>query len=216
MKRNIIIALLGASSLAAAVCYFVSKTNYTSLSVHNATTADTTVYVSFGADSKITADSWSFCNGSGLTCNFDLSANSSRILPNANGDYINATFGFGAPVACGTTKAEVNINNPTWYDILDVSLVDGYSSNLQITATPTQGNAVVLGPTKSQIGNEKVYGVFPYGCDICVDRQNPPCGITKGKIGCKKGSQYDPEVPCQFQGPTKGGGGQSVQVALVD
>ena len=48
-----------------------------------------------------------------------------------------------------------------------------------------------------------------------MERQNPPCGITKGTTGCKKGTQYDPDVPCQWQGPTKGGGG-TVTVSLVN
>ena len=107
-----------------------TQSTSTDLSVENKTTAKTTVYVSFGSDSKITADDWAFCSGSGLSCNFDLAANASFPLPNPKGLYINATFAFGQPVACGVTKAEININNPAWYDTLDVSLVDGYSNKI--------------------------------------------------------------------------------------
>jgi hypothetical protein len=181
------------------------------LSISNQKTEQTTVYVSFGADSKITADDWSFCNGSGLNCNFDLAGSGSKSLPNPNGDYINATFSFGAAVGCGVTKAEVNINNPNWYDTLDVSLVDGYSDNVQIVVTDVTGTTN-LGPPLGKAGNEKVYGLFPYGCDICVERQNPPCGTTKGKTGCKTGTQYDPDVPCQFQGQRSGS--RTVEVQL--
>jgi hypothetical protein len=51
------------------------------------------------------------------------------------------------------------------------------------------------------------------GCDICTARDNPPCGIAKGKEGCKAGTQYKPDVPCQNQGK-KMGGGSVVVVAL--
>lgn len=191
------------------------KTNATTLAVANQTTDDTTVYVAFGADSQISAKDWSFCNGSGLTCSFPLKGTSSITMPNENGKYINATFAFGQAVGCGATKAEVNINNPSWYDTLDVSLVDGYSNNVQINAIPTKGAKMQFGPVKGKTGNENLTGVFPFGCDICVERQNPPCGIAKGKDGCKAGTQYDPKPPCQWQGPTKGGGDLAVTVALV-
>lgn len=187
----------------------------TDVSVHNGKTTKTTVYVSFGSDSVITASDWSFCSGSGLNCNFELDASAVKPLPNPEGKYLNATFSFGDPVGCGVTKAEINVNNPAWYDILDVSLVDGYSNKVEISATPTGKSADVLGPPSGQTGNEEVYGVFPYGCDICVERQNPPCGIPKGKTGCKAGTQYDPNPPCQYQGPTKGGGDMSVVITLA-
>ena len=190
----------------------------TQVTVQNERAVSTTVYVAFGADSKVTASSWGFCAGSGLNCSFDLApkntAGASRLLPNSTAAYLNATFSFDAAVGCGVTKAEVNVNNPAWYDTLDVSLVDGYSDNVQIAATPTGGTPVTLGPTLGATGNEKVYGVFPVGCDICVERQNPPCGIAKGSVGCKTGTQYDPDVPCQWQGTVKGGGG-TVTVSLL-
>ncbi len=180
----------------------------TALTVENQTKVATTVYVSFGSDSKITAPDWSsFCTGAGLNCSFPLGPSASQALPNPSNAYLNATFAFGQPVACGVTKAEVNINNPKWYDTLDVSLVDGYSDKVQISATPTGAPTVTLGPPLGETGNEKVYGLFPLGCDICVERQNPPCGIPKGKQGCKTGTPSDPDVPCQWQGPVQGGSG---------
>lgn len=187
----------------------------TELTVENQTSAPTTVYVSFGADSKITASDWSsFCTGAGLSCSFPLGASGKQPLPNPKAAYLNATFAFGAPVGCGVTKAEVNVNNPTWYDTLDVSLVDGYSNNVKIAAAPSGAPAVELGPPAGAVGNQEVYGLFPVGCDICVERQNPPCGMAKGKHGCKKGTQYDPAVPCQWQGPAKGGGGTAAIVLV--
>lgn len=186
----------------------------TSLSVHNAQTEATVVYVAFGSDSALKADDWSFCSGSGLNCNFPLAATVTKALPNPEGKYLNATFSFGHPVGCGVTKAEVNLNNPDWYDIADVSLVDGYSDKIEISVTPTGQSAQTLGPPKGDSGNEKVYGLFPFGCDICVERQAPPCGISKGKQGCKTGTQYNPDVPCQWQGPHKGGGGNATIVLV--
>jgi len=52
-----------------------------------------------------------------------------------------------------------------------------------------------------------VSGVFPVGCDICVARQQPPCGISPcgsspndggQTCGCHIGGQYNPIVPCQI------------------
>jgi hypothetical protein len=176
----------------------------------------TTVYVAFGADSAITADDWSFCSGSGLTCSFPLDG--VQRLP-IEGAHLNATFAFGQPVGCGVTKAEVNVNNPNWYDILDVSLVDGYSNDILISVFETGDlSPTPIGPPKGASGNEHVFGVFPLGCDLCVQRGDPPCGIEPGPLhgdGCKlKGTQYDPDPPCQWQGSTKGGD-SAVVIELV-
>ena len=177
----------------------------------------TTVYVAFGADSKIQAADWaSFCTPNGaLNCSFSLT--DSQALPNAQGAYLNATIAFGSPVGCGATKAELNVNNPAWYDTFDVSLVDGYSNKVGMVYTPPAsadaGAPVALGPPVGATGNEKVLGVFPFGCDICVAKQNPPCNIPKGTDGCKAGTQNNPTPPCQVQGAVKGGGG-ALEVVL--
>lgn len=173
----------------------------------------TTVFFSFGADSAIKAADWSsFCTVTApLNCNFMMTG--SQALP-TGGKYLNVTLAFGGPVACGATKAELNVNNPAWYDTLDVSLVDGYSNKIGIDYTPPGGALVKLGPPLGKDGNEKVLGLFPYGCDICTGRQAPPCGIAPGGTGCKAGTQYKPDVPCQYQGSVKGGGGK-VDVYLL-
>lgn len=169
-----------------------------SLTVTNGTTSDDVVYIAFGADSAIT--SWPACPTTGyLNCSFPLAAGQSQVFPLSG--YLNATMAFNSAVGCGVTKAELNVNNPNWYDVVDVSLVDGYSNNISITL-----DGKTLGPPVGMTGNESVYGVYPLGCDICVARQNPPCGIPMGTDGCKTGGQYDPTVPCQYQGPTKGSG----------
>ncbi len=167
---------------------------------HNARGTATTVHVAFGSDSAITADDWSFCSGSGLVCSFPLAAGKSQTL-DTSGKYLNATLAFDMPVGCGATKAELNINNPSWADTLDVSLVDGYNNKISIDTEDANSKAVTLGPPLGQFGNEKVYGLFPNGCDICVERLDPPCGIPKGKTGCKTGTQDNPDVICQYQAP---------------
>ena len=209
--------------------------NRTQVSIVNQTANSATVYISFAADSAITQPQWaSFCTGSGLTCQFTLAGNGgTQTLPNPSGLFLNFTVAFNAPVGCGATKGEVNVNNPSWYDILDVSLVDGYSNNVAIVVTPTTGSSTTLGPPNGQNGNESVYGLYPYGCDVCVARCSPPCGISKsspllgcdnscnncqgnGTDGCKSGMQNSPTVPCQYQGAQLGGGGETVQVVLMN
>lgn len=175
----------------------------TTITFENKTDAGTTVYVAFGANSGITSASWPPCGDAGaLNCNFPLAAGSALALPAAG--YLNATVSFGGPVTCNTTKAELNVNNPAWYDIVDVSLVDGWNGNIAIAT----GAGAVAGPTVGAAGNEKVFGVFPFGCDICVARQKPPCGLKPGADGCKTGTQDNPDVPCQYQGAVMGGGSE--------
>lgn len=175
------------------------------LVVDNSTSTSTTVYVSFGADSEVLPPMWPVCSAtSKLNCSFPLAATSAQTLL-LGGKHLNATFAFGAPVNCGSTKAEMNLNNPAWYDVADVSLVDGFSNKIVIEIKGQDG-LTKLGPPVGASGNEKVFGVFPLGCDICTARQTPPCGIKPGKDGCKAGTQYKPTVPCQYQGPVIGGG----------
>lgn len=179
--------------------------------IENATGKDTTVFFAFGADSAVKAADWAaFCQGSGLVCQAPLKAHATQELP-TGGRYLNVTFAFGGAVGCHTTKAELNVNNPKWYDTLDISLVDGYSNDITIEVGTEK-----LGPPNGATGNEKVFGLYPKGCDICVAREHPPCGMQPGKDGCKSGpDQYHPDVPCQFQGKTMGGG-EKIKVSLVE
>jgi hypothetical protein len=184
------------------------------LVVRNESDAVTTVFIAFGSDSYATARFWPWlCQfpHQVFQCSFQLQAHHEQELP-IDGKYLNATLAFGDPVGCGATKAELNINNPKWYDIADVSLVDGYSNDIQIEAAGT-----ILGPPSTEALNEKVFGLYPIGCDVCVARQNPPCGtgVPGSVAGCKRGpDQYHPDVPCQWQGSVMGGGTR-VEVVLV-
>jgi hypothetical protein len=180
-----------------------------SITVTNDTARAATVTIIFGGGTVVTG--WPFCapRDAGATCSFVLDGKASKGLP-LGGEYLNATLvfdGYRDGTLCGSTKAEFNVNNPKWYDILDISLVDGFSDKIEMIAIEPGGTSMRLGPPIGREGNEKVFGVYPYGCDICVERQPPmACGIPAGKAGCKSGSQYNPDVPCQYQGTVKGGG----------
>ena len=157
------------------------------------------VYINFAADSVLKPTDVPFCKVTGsLNCEFTLAANSSRDIPNPQAKYLNMALAFNAQVTCGSTKAEVLVNNPNWFDILDVSVVDGFNEKIQINLTPTGGSTTQLGPPLGKLGNQKVFGVFPYGCTICAGIKNAPCGDAGGGE-CKSGSESKPDVLCQYQ-----------------
>ncbi len=189
----------------------------TKVVVSNMTDAGAVVNISIGADSKVMPAAWSFCGvDAGLTCSFPLPASGSQALP-TGGQYLNASVAFNGPVGCGSTIAEVTANTGNGYGTADVSLVNGWNADVQITV-----NGQTLGPaTKGDMS--KVSGVFPNGCDVCVARQKPPCGIKPcgsspndggQACGCKTGSQYNPTVPCQIT-YQKADAGSLVNIALV-
>ena len=157
------------------------------------------VYINFAADSVLKPTDLPFCRVTGpLNCQFTLAARSSQEVPNPQAKYLNMALAFNAQVTCGSTKAEVLVNNPNWFDILDVSVVDGFNEKIQINLTPTGGNMTQLGPPVGKLGNQKVFGVFPYACTICAGIKNAPCGDA-GKGECKLGTESNPDVPCQYQ-----------------
>ena len=157
------------------------------------------VYINFAADSALKPSDVPFCTVTGpLNCEFTLAARGSRDLPNPQARYLNMALAFNAPVSCGSTKAEVLVNNPTWYDVLDVSVVDGFNEKIQMNLTPTGGRTTQLGPPVGRLGNQKVFGVFPYACTICAAIKNAPCGDA-GAGECKGGTESRPDVPCQYQ-----------------
>lgn len=219
MFRSMLVALLTvgcteltppyrSSTLPASSSLPTSAPMVTSVTFHNQTTSQVTVFVSFGADSVISAKDWSFCHASSpLNCQFSVAANVDQVLPSQG--YLNATFAVNQPVSCGSTKAEINVNHPGAYDVADISLVDGFNVKMSIEL-----NGAILGPPVGKEGNEKVFGVYPLGCDVCTARENPPCGIPAGSAGCKTGTQYKPDVPCQAQGSSLGGGG-TVKINLL-
>jgi len=157
------------------------------------------VYINFAADSVLKPTDLPFCRVTGQrNCQFTLAARSSQDFPNPQAKYLNMALAFNAPVTCGSTKAEVLVNNPKWFDILDVSVVDGFNEKVQINLTPTNGQMTQLGPPVGKLGNQKIFGVFPYACTICAGIKNAPCGDA-GKGECKLGTESNPDVPCQYQ-----------------
>jgi len=167
--------------------------------ITNKQSAPASVYINFAADSVLKPTDLPFCEVMGpLNCQFTLAANSSQDIPNPQAKYLNMAFSFNAPVTCGSTKAEVLVNNPKWFDILDVSVVDGFNEKIQMNLTPTGGKMTQLGPPVGKLGNQKVFGVFPYACTICAGIKDAPCGDA-GKGECKLGTESNPDVPCQYQ-----------------
>ena len=157
------------------------------------------VYINFAADSVLKPTDVPFCKVTGST-QLRVYARREQFadIPNPQAKYLNMALSFNAQVTCGSTKAEVLVNNPNWFDILDVSVVDGFNEKIQINLTPTGGSTTQLGPPVGKLGNQKVFGVFPYGCTICAGIKNAPCGDAGGGE-CKSGSESKPDVLCQYQ-----------------
>lgn len=138
---------------------------------------------------------------SNLNCGFDLGPGEQKELANPMFKMVSFSLAFNKPVDCGATKAELTIN-AKGDDTFDVSCVDGFNEKIVMTFDPaTGGKQVKLGPPCGLTGNERAYGVFPYGCDICAGRLTPPkaCGpYPPGKSGCKSGTENKPGVICQY------------------
>jgi len=191
----------------------------TTLEIENRTDASVQVFVAFGSRSIVTslAPDWEFCLGDAASaCSFSLAENVTRVLPLA-GMYFNATISFGAPVVCGTTKAEFDLNSATWYDTMDLSLVDGFNAALGTEVRePNDAGLVTLGPVLHERGNERALGVYPLACDICIARQMPPCGYKRGPSPeCKTGKQDNPDVACQYQGTAMHGADTAVKLVYL-
>jgi hypothetical protein len=162
------------------------------------------VYINFAADSQLNVNGLAgFCDGQSippLNCHLTLAPNSKEQLPNPDFKYVNMAVAFNHTVSCGATKAEVIANNPAWYDIMDVSVVDGFNNKVEIKADPGPkgGPIQVIGPPAGQSGNQLLFGVFPFACTICAGILNPPCG-SNGTAECHAGSESNPSPPCQYQ-----------------
>lgn len=194
----------------------------TTVTIENQTQEGVTVYIAFGSRSIITpaAPNWEFCHEEKsypLVCDFTLAPASIQTLPLA-GMYANFTVSMGAAVTCGSSLAEVNVNqtSPPWYNTADVSLVNGFNAKLAIEYVTASGDHKTLGPVEKERGNERAFGVFPLACDVCVSRSAPPCGYKHGPSPeCKKGTQDKPDVVCQYQGQAMSGAGEEVKVLYL-
>lgn len=161
------------------------------------------VFINFGADSKINVSNLGgFCDSQSiapLNCHHTLAANNSEELPNPDFKYVNLALAFNHVVDCGATKAEVIANNPNWYDIMDVSVVDGFNNKIEIDATEPHKPSVILGPPAGMTGNQTLFGVYPYECTICADLGAQPCQMNGNKAECHAGTESNPIPPCQYQ-----------------
>ncbi len=173
--------------------------------VKNNTTASAKVFINFGADSGITKSKMgSICTrgASNLNCGFDLAAGKDVTIPNDGYLPVNMTIAFNKDIGCGSTKAELNVNKTgSAGDAANVSLVDGFNEKIKMVFERTGAAPVVMGPPCGIAGNEKVFGVYPYGCDGCAVRKAPQsaCGpYPAGNQGCHAGSEYNPQIPCQY------------------
>src|SRR5262249_41321911 len=123
------------------------------------------VYVNFAADSVLKPTDLPFCRVTGQrNCQFTLAPRSSQDFPNPQAKYLNMALAFNAPVTCGSTKAEVLVNNPSWYDVLDVSVVDGFNETIQMNVTPTVRQPTHLGPPVGQPRTHNALAPSPSPC----------------------------------------------------
>lgn len=161
-----------------------------------------TVFINFGDESALNSNDLSFCEPEGktrLNCRFRINGHASREIPNPQKKKLVMSLAFNAPVACGSTKAEVTVNNPTFCDNADVSVVDGFNERIQIEVDGRpMGQIVTLGPPVGKLGNQQVFGVFPFACTICAGILNPPCG-SAGPQECHAGTESNPRPVCQYQ-----------------
>jgi len=177
--------------------------------VENRTYSTVLVFASFGSDSVVGPQNWPFCTALDAGgCSLSLGPDAGRDLP-TDGEYLNVTLSFNQPPGCQVSLGELNIGNPDWAeDTANISLVNGWNADLEIDIGDGWSDVGMtrLGPTQGPLHNAGAFGVYPNGCDICVAKQSPPCGIqpcgspdgSPASCGCKVGSQYDPKVPCQW------------------
>jgi len=97
---------------------------------------------------------------------------------------------FNAPVTCGSTKARFSSTTEV---VRHPRCERGgrFNEKVQIDLTPTNGKMTQLGPPVGKLGNQKIFGVFPYACTICAGIKNAPCGDA-GKGECKLGTESKP------------------------
>jgi len=192
------------------------------LYVQNEKSEPVKVYMTFGGDSCITQDNIKI-NGEAGKCEPTLYNECVFTLAKGEKKEIqlelcraNLTFRFNSPEGCGVTKAEANMNVPNGDDFWNISLVDGWNENVRMDIVTSDIGTKTMGPTLGKTGNQQAFGVYPYGCDVCTARQNPPCGIEMGDSECKTPNgvknQYSPDVPCQWNHPRP----NTVTVSVLD
>ena len=170
------------------------------VTIINNQSAPATVFINFSDTSLLNSKDLSFCRQQpALNCQFTLGAKQSQEITNPLKKKLIMSLAFNKPVTCGSTKAEITVNNPEFCDNADVSVVDGFNEKIEIkVAAPP--STVILGPPKGLLGNQEVFGVFPYGCDRCAANVSPQkaCGPYPPNQ-CHGGTEHRPNPVCQWQ-----------------
>jgi len=169
-----------------------------SVTIKNATGSAGTVYVGFLAGTTSCyqpADFSAFCTADPANaeiCTIGLGAGATQVLHFGPKNTANCKASFAVAFnqepwqGCNNTFAELTLDdawtNPDgslfgYYDSYDLSVVNGFS--VKMTLTPSGGSAVSV---SSASGNQKITGVYPFGCDDCDHTANPPsCGTVDPK-----------------------------------
>jgi hypothetical protein len=169
------------------------------------------VYITWQGTSVYGNSDWDACKGQAMPyCKTSVGGKASVTIPNASKKWMNLNLSFnkstfGATNQCNATLAEVDVNNPNWYAVMDVSVVNGFNEKIQINAGST-----TLGPAVGKTGNQNVFGVFPYGCTTCTALNGPPCG-DDGVAQCHPTKNGGPDPVCQYQMNASG----TVEVILL-
>jgi hypothetical protein len=176
--------------------------------IKNTTAAPVKVYVAFGADSQVNKNNIGFpctffnTEPRGLNCGFDLSKGEQKQI-SQKGKILNMTVAFNKAPGCGVTLAEVNANRSgIGADATNISVVDGFNEKIVVQYDHPNNKSLSfkIGPPCGLTDNEKVLGVFPHGCSICVSRKDVrQCGPypEPGK-GCHAGTEMEPNPKCQL------------------
>lgn len=206
MKKGFITALL---VLALITLIALPASAEKTVIIKNGTNAAAKVYISFGADSQINKNNIGFpCTffnqePRGLQCGFDLAAGQPKQI-SQKGKILNMTVGFNKAPGCGVTISEINVNRPgAGADATNISLVDGFNEKIvvQYDHPTNKAASFKIGPPCGKTGNEKVLGVYPFGCDGCAVRKAPQsaCGpYPPGNQGCHAGTEFAPSPKCQI------------------
>lgn len=220
---------------AAQLCLVPAASGPSTLVMTNMTASATTVHMHFAAQGGSCPESnpptrpedvpfcqniekWAPATGGSCTFVLDASggANASRTLPTISGRCLSGTFTFDAELSCaspsGVTGAEYSLNVAApFQQTLNISLVNGWNHDIQMSAISPGGGSSTLGPT-SGVNTTGLVGVYPNGCDVCQSRSDPPCTNLFPSLGPGTSNGCNPAgTPCQLN-PVPAGSTVEVQL----
>ena len=113
-------------------------------------------------------------------------------VPNPEAKHLNITFSLDGWPSLNHTEFENNVNDPTNFSNVDISLADGFNYNAEIK----KDGVTIAGPTNGAHNNKDVTGVFPWGCSTCVGG----AGAVSPEGDCKDGTEDNPTpTVCQVR-----------------